>query len=69
MTVENVDLSYRRGIISGAGQGIGRALALEFGRRGGHLLLVGRQRATLSETARLVAEAGGSTEICVTDLT
>lgn len=64
-----VDLTDRRGIITGAGQGIGRALALEFGRRGGHLLLVGRQLATLTETARLVAAEGGTTEILVEDLT
>ncbi|QHO71048.1 hypothetical protein BHD05_07215 [Marisediminicola antarctica] len=64
-----MDLSNRHGIITGAGQGIGQALALEFGRRGGHLLLVGRQSATLEETARLVAAEGGTTEILVEDLT
>ncbi len=69
MDLNNLDLSNRRGIITGAGQGIGRALALEFGRRGGHLLLVGRQLATLAETALLVAAEGGTTEILVDDLT
>ena len=69
MDLTNLDLTNRRGIITGAGQGIGRALALEFGRRGGHLLLVGRQLATLTETARLVTSAGGTTEILVEDLT
>ncbi len=69
MELGNLDLTDRRGIITGAGQGIGRALALEFGRRGGHLLLVGRQDATLSETARLVASAGGTAIVLVEDLT
>ena len=69
MNLNHLDLTNRRGIITGAGQGIGRALALEFGRRGGHLLLVGRQKATLAETARLVASEGGTTEILVEDLT
>lgn len=69
MTVNQLDLSNRHGIITGAGQGIGRALALEFGRRGGHLLLVGRQIVTLTETARLVAAEGGTTEVLVEDLT
>ncbi len=64
-----VDLTNRYGIITGAGQGIGRSLALEFGRRGGHLLLVGRQLSTLTETAQLVASEGGTTEILVEDLT
>jgi short-subunit dehydrogenase len=69
MDLSNVDLTNRHGIITGAGQGIGRALALEFGRRGGHLLLVGRKLDTLAETARLVAAEGGTTEVLVEDLT
>lgn len=69
MDLSSLDLADRRGIITGAGQGIGRALALEFGRRGGHLLLVGRHPDTLEETARLVASVGGTTEIVVADLT
>jgi len=69
MELKQLDLSNRRGVITGAGQGIGRALALEFGRRGGHLLLVGRQSATLTETARLVAAKGGTAEVLVADLT
>ena len=69
LDLNKLDLTNRRGIITGAGQGIGRALALEFGRRGGHLLLIGRQQATHTETARLVAAEGGTTEIMVEDLT
>lgn len=69
MQLTTLDLTDRRGIITGAGQGIGRALALEFGRRGGHLLLVGRQQSTLAETAQLVTAAGGTAEILVEDLT
>lgn len=69
MNLNTLDLTNRRGIITGGGQGIGRALALEFGRRGGHLLLIGRQQDTLTETARLIAAEGGTTEIMVEDLT
>ena len=69
MNLNTLDLTNRRGIITGGGQGIGRALALEFGRRGGHLLLIGRQQDTLTETARLVASEGGTSEIMVEDLT
>ena len=69
LDLTKLDLTNRRGIITGGGQGIGRALALEFGRRGGHLLLIGRQQATLTETARLVASEGGTAEIMVEDLT
>ncbi len=69
MDLTHLDLSDRRGIVTGAGQGIGRALALEFGRRGGHLLLVGRKEDTLAETGRLIAAEGGTSEILVEDLT
>ena len=69
MNLKKLDLGNRRGVITGAGQGIGRAIAVEFGRRGGHLLLVGRQLVTLTETARLVAVEGGTAEVLVADLT
>lgn len=63
-----MDLANRRGIITGAGQGIGQALALEFAAQGAHLLLVGRTAATLERTAALVQGAGGTAEILVQDL-
>jgi short-subunit dehydrogenase len=63
-----MDLSNRHGIVTGAGQGIGQALALEFAAMGGHLLLVGRKEETLRETARLVASMGGTAEILAQDL-
>lgn len=69
MAQNTLDLTARRGIITGAGQGIGRSIALEFGRRGAHLLLVGRQLTTLTETADLIATVGGTSEILVEDLT
>jgi len=63
-----MELTNRRGIITGAGQGIGQALALEFAAKGGHLLLVGRTEETLKETANLVKSVGGSAEVLVQDL-
>lgn len=44
-------------LITGAGSGIGRALALEAARRGHRTLLAGRRAAPLAETAALIAEA------------
>lgn len=62
-------------LITGAGSGIGRALALEAARRGYALILTGRRRAPLAETAELtsngarcilgdVATAEGRAAIC-----
>ena len=53
-------------IITGAGRGIGRALALGFAGEGAKVVLVGRRRGdpqtpeTLEHVARLVQEAGGT---------
>lgn len=44
-------------------------LALEFGRRGGHLLLVGRREQPLRETTELVREAGGTAGVLAVDIT
>jgi short-subunit dehydrogenase len=65
----DLDLHDRRGIVTGAGSGIGRALALELGRRGGRLLLVGRRSELLAETAELVAAVGGDGRVLACDIT
>ncbi len=64
-----MDLHDRRGIVTGAGSGIGRAVAVEFARRGGRLLLVGRRSGPLTETAELVTAAGGQAGVLACDIT
>lgn len=53
------DFGGRAIIVTGASSGIGRAIAVELGRGGAELWLVGRTGAELAQTARMIAEAGG----------
>lgn len=55
-------------LITGAGSGIGRALAVELARNGAHVLLVGRHAATLEETLALLAPPASAT-VLVADVT
>lgn len=64
-----MDLNSRRTLLTGAGSGIGRLLALELASRAGQLVLVGRRAQALAETAELVAERGGSAHVLPGDLT
>ena len=46
-------------LITGAGSGIGRAIALKFSEYGIRPLLVGRKKERLLETAELIQKQGG----------
>ncbi|MBI2760665.1 MAG: SDR family NAD(P)-dependent oxidoreductase [Chloroflexi bacterium] len=56
-------------IVTGAGTGIGRATAVAFASRGARVVLVGRRRASLEETAATIVAAGGQVLPCPADLT
>jgi NADP-dependent 3-hydroxy acid dehydrogenase YdfG len=45
--------------VTGAGSGMGRAVAVEAAARGWRVALSGRRQAALAETARYISEAGG----------
>ena len=62
-------LKDARVIITGASQGIGRAIALEFGRRGARLVLASRNRPALEELAGAITAEGGSAIVTPTDVT
>lgn len=69
MSSPRLDLQGRRTLVTGAGSGIGRAVALELASRHGALTLAGRRPEPLAETAALVAERGGTAHTITTDLT
>ena len=60
-----MDLAGRTAIVTGAGTGIGRAIALELSRAGAAVGLVGRTRATLEGVA---GEAKGETCVVTADV-
>jgi len=62
------DLTGRVVWITGAGTGIGRAMALAFSAAGCRLGLTGRSRETLAETHRLVEAAGGQAMLALADV-
>ncbi|MBC5823273.1 MAG: 3-oxoacyl-ACP reductase FabG [Candidatus Eremiobacteraeota bacterium] len=53
-------LQAKRAVITGAGTGIGRSIAIAFGRAGAAVMLCGRRREPLDEVGREVTRAGGT---------
>jgi short-subunit dehydrogenase len=64
-----VQLKNARVIVTGASSGIGRAIALEFGRRGARVALASRNRQALEEVAALIKAESGSAVVIQTDAT
>ncbi len=63
------DLAGLVAVITGAGSGVGRAVAMALAEAGGTPVLVGRTRDPLEETASLVAGIGGETLVLPADVT
>jgi NAD(P)-dependent dehydrogenase (short-subunit alcohol dehydrogenase family) len=59
----------RVAVVTGAGQGIGREIALAFADAGYHLVLAARAVSNLEETAELVRARGSEAHVVPTDLT
>lgn len=64
-----MNLSGQTALISGAGSGIGRAIALALSEAGARVVLVGRTRATLEETRALLGEQSASALVMPCDVT
>jgi NAD(P)-dependent dehydrogenase (short-subunit alcohol dehydrogenase family) len=62
-------LDQKVAVVSGAGRGIGRALAVGFAESGANVVLLSRTEKDLLETASLVEEKGSKALIIPTDVT
>jgi 3-oxoacyl-[acyl-carrier protein] reductase len=56
-------------LITGAGRGIGAAIALKLSSLGSATVLCGRTRAALESSAQAIAQAGGTAEVIACDVT
>ena len=68
MPSEDGVLNGQVGIVTGAGRGIGRAIALSLAASGMHVVATARSRAEIEGTAALVNDAGNSARAIVVDV-
>lgn len=59
----------RVAIVTGGGTGIGAAISRRLGARGFHVVVAGRRRGPLLETAEVVRAAGGTASVVAADVT
>jgi len=69
MTSDDKPLSGQVAVITGAGRGIGAAIARRLATMGASVVLCGRTRQSLQATANAISEAGGRAEIIECDVT
>src|SRR4051812_30013500 len=63
-----MDISGTAALVTGASRGLGQALALELGRAGAKVVLVGRSRRALEPVVRQIGEQGGEAYALEADL-
>ena len=64
-----MDLKGKVVIVTGAGSGVGRALALEFGRNGACVVVAARRQERIRETSAAIEAEGGKALAIQTDVT
>ena len=69
MTGQNGPLTGQVAVVTGAGSGIGAAIAAQFAAMGAITVLGGRTRRSLQETADAIATRGLHAEVCECDVT
>lgn len=69
MYLPSFNLSNKTAVITGAGRGIGRALAIGFAEAGANLVLLSRTEKELNEVATIISDMGRTALPIVTDVT
>jgi len=69
MILDTLKLTDKIVVITGAGRGLGRAMAIGFAKAGAHVVAASRTRSQLEETAALIGETGRKCLIVPTDVT
>lgn len=62
-------MQHKTAVVTGAGSGVGRAVALLLAREGWLAALVGRRQSALDETANLAGAQRASMQVCPCDIT
>lgn len=65
---DNGNVAGQVAVVTGAGRGIGAAIARKLAVLGARVVLCARTRGPLEATARNIAEAGGKAEVCECDV-
>ena len=68
-TEENVDFTGKVALITGAGNGIGRASAIGFASRGAKVVVVDRDKDAGEATAGILRQQGGDARFVAADVT
>jgi 3-oxoacyl-[acyl-carrier protein] reductase len=68
-TAENRPLAEQIAVVTGAGRGIGAAIARKLASMGASVVLCGRTREPLESTAQRIAKDGGETKVIPCDVT
>lgn len=68
MSEQEKILTGRTAIVTGAGTGIGAAVSKAFAAQGAHVVLVGRRRMPLNQTAKEIHACGGACDVVRADV-